>query len=80
MFDEEQLRIVGPVEDLPLPEIVITLEACNGIRPALHALEEHLVADNVLVEEVERQQRMAQVIENAHEDDQVEPLGSRAAS
>ena len=41
---------------------------------AQHRLEHQHVADHVLVQDVEREQRMAQVIEHAHEQHQVEAL------
>ena len=46
-------------------------------RPAQHRLEHEQVADHVLVQQIEREQRMPQVIEDAHEQHEVEPLAER---
>ena len=45
---------------------------------ALHRLEDQQVVRDVLVDQVEREQRMAQVVEHAHEEHDVEPLAERA--
>src|SRR3546814_11681123 len=46
----------------------------DQIRPALHRLKYEHVSDDVLVEKVQSEKRMAQVIEHAHEQDQIEAL------
>jgi hypothetical protein len=51
-----------------------------SLRAALHRLEDHQVAGHVVVDQVQRQQRVAQVVEHAHEQDEVEALASWATS
>jgi hypothetical protein len=49
-------------------------------RSALHRLEDQHVAGDMLVDEVEREQRVAQVVEHAHEDHDVERSPSAPTS
>ena len=67
VLDEVQLRIAGPVELRLLEEVVVLGDRLDLGRAALHALEDQQVARDVLVDQVERQQRMAQVVEHAEE-------------
>ena len=48
------------------------------VRSLLHRLEQQQVAGDMLADQVEREQRVAQVVEHAHEDHEVEPLAERA--
>jgi hypothetical protein len=47
-------------------------------RSLLHRLEQHHVARDMFADQVEREQRMAQVVEHAHEDHEIELLTQRA--
>ena len=57
-----------------LEEIVVRLDAVDRRRAALKRLVHQEVARDMVVDQVERQQRMAQVVEHAHEEDDIEPL------
>jgi hypothetical protein len=58
MFDEVQLRIGWAVEGRIAIELVIPIHAHNISATTLHALEQQEILRNVLVNQVERQQRM----------------------
>src|SRR4051812_33970522 len=73
-FDEVQLGIAGVVEDLRLGERVVVFESRPCRASPQHALEDQHVARHVFVDEIERQQRMPEVIEDAHEEHDVETL------
>src|SRR5438477_2851903 len=77
MFDEVQLRKSGTVEQLGGPEIVIPLHRLDGFAAALHRLKHEYIARDVLMNEIEREQRVAQVIEHTHEDHEIEPFAER---
>jgi hypothetical protein len=78
MLDEVHLRVARIVEMLRLPEGVVLLDGKHVLRPALHRLEHEHVPGHVLVDEIERQERMPQVVENAHEKHHVEALAERS--
>src|SRR3712207_8323240 len=56
--------------------IIILVERQDMIGAALHGLEDQQVAGDMFVDQVEREQGMPQMVEHAHEDDDVEPLRS----
>ena len=56
------------------PEVVVVIEAGYSVAAALHRLKQHQIARNVFIDQVERQQRVTQVIQNSHEDHEVKSL------
>src|SRR5436305_1913631 len=73
-LDEIHQRIAVALEHRVIPERIVVGDAGHVVAAALHALENHHVANDGLVQDVEREQRMAEVIEHAHENDDVELL------
>lgn len=73
-FDEEQLGIIRSIEDGPFGKIVVFLQIRHTCIAALEALEQEPVPNHMLEQEIERQKRVAQVIEHAHENDEIELL------
>ena len=69
-----QLGIARPVEVVALEEVVVGGHRLDLVRAALHRLEEQEVPGDVLVDEVEREQRVAQVVEHPEEEHEVEAL------
>jgi hypothetical protein len=69
-----QFRKAGLVEGGGLEEIVVALQGRDVRGAALHRLEDEEVVRHGLADEVEGQQRVPQVIEHAHEQDDVEAL------
>ena len=57
-----------------LPEHVVLVDGSGIGTAAQHRLEHEHVADDVLVEDVEREQGMTEVVEHTHEEHQVESL------
>ena len=51
--------------------------SATALPPLLHRLEQQHVVRDVLADQVEREQRVAQVVEHAHEDHEVEALAQR---
>jgi hypothetical protein len=62
------------IEDLALLERIVVRGVEDAVRAAQHALEHQRVVHGVRVEEVEREERVAQVVEHAHEQHEVEAL------
>jgi hypothetical protein len=56
-LDEVHLRIAGLLKCL-LEEVVVGPDLVDLLGPALHGLEQHQVLGDVLVDQVQRQQRM----------------------
>src|SRR5690606_33137473 len=74
---EVKLGESGPVEYLDLPEpVVVGQELDFGAAP-LHRLENQQILRHMLVNQVEREQGMAEVVEHAEEEDDVETLAQR---
>src|SRR5690348_3981176 len=69
-----QLGKRGTIERLGVPEVVVRVERLDLSAAAVHRLKQQEVLGGVLVNEVERQQRMTKVIEHAHEHDEIEAL------
>jgi hypothetical protein len=74
MLDKVQLRICRAVEWGIRVEIVIAIHADNVSAAPLHTLEEQKIRCNVLVNQVEREERVPQMIEDTHKDDEIEPF------
>lgn len=72
MLYEVHLGIAGLVEGGWRIEVVIGFDGDDLATAALHALEEQEIARDVLMDEVESEQGMTQVIQDAHEDDEIE--------
>src|SRR5690606_38110625 len=74
LFDEMHFGKTGLLEDFRFFKRIIALEFVHFTAAALHRLEEHLVARYVFADEIKREQWMAQVIKNTHENHEVEFL------
>ena len=72
MLDEVHLGIAGRVEVILVPEVVVGCDRRDIVRSALQGLEQHQVLGDVFVDQVEREQRMPQMIKHPHEDHEVE--------
>src|SRR5205085_1225088 len=77
-LDEIHQRISIALEDRVIPERIVVRDAGHVAAAALHALKNHHVTHHRVVQDVEREQRVAEVIEHAHEDDHVELLAEFA--
>lgn len=73
-FNEVQLRKAGLVENRPFSESVVFPQPLDVAAAPLHGLEQQQVAHGVLPEEIERKQRVTQVVQHAHQQDDIEPL------
>ena len=74
VLDEVHHRVAWRVELLLLPELIVPRDLPRLGGAAQHRLEYEHVADDVLVENVQREERVAEVIEDAHEEHEIEPL------
>jgi hypothetical protein len=74
---EIHARVRGILELVRLPELVIAFERFHGRAPAQHRLEHEQVAHHAVVQDVQREQRMTQVVEDTHEQHDVEPFSER---
>src|SRR5207248_953199 len=74
VLDEMQLREFGPVEHILLPKTVIPSHLAHLGTSALHGLKNQKIARGVFAYEVQREQRMAQVIKHAKKENDVECL------
>ena len=77
MLDEMQLRESIAIERIGSPEVVILLELTCPIAATLHRLKQHQVPCDVFMDQIKRQQRVPQMIENAHEDHEIKGLVQR---
>lgn len=75
VLNKMQLRVVRALEHFPFFKVAITSEILRFAGAPLHALEQHLVPGCIFTDEVERQERVPQVVEHAHEYDDVEFFG-----
>src|SRR4051812_41834216 len=73
-LDEIHQRIAVALKYRVVPERIVVRDAGDVVAAALHALKNHHVAHDRVVEDVEGEQRMAEVIEDAHENDHIELL------
>ena len=71
---EKQFGISGILEHGPFGKRVIFFEVGYSPVTPLERLEEHHVGCDMFVDEIERQQRMPQMVKYAHEDHEVETL------
>jgi hypothetical protein len=69
-----QPGITRLVEHVLLGERIVLLERQDLAPPALHALEHQRVLHGVLGEQVQREERVPEVVEHAHEEHEVEAL------
>ena len=74
VFNEMQLRIGRIVELCNGMEIVIRFHIHHLSATPLHALEDQKVLSNMLMDQIECEQRMAQMVENSHKHHQIEFL------
>ncbi|EGE59441.1 hypothetical protein RHECNPAF_2190035 [Rhizobium etli CNPAF512] len=72
LFDEEQRRVVPPVENVPFRKFIVILKRGNPLLAPLQTLEQHEIANHVFVEQIKCQQRMAQVVKDTHEEHEIE--------
>src|SRR6266568_1929430 len=75
LLDKVHLRPAWVGEDVLAPEIVVALPGLYLFGAANHGLEDEFAA-NFGYDLVESVERIAQVIEHAHEDDEVEFSGN----
>src|SRR5690606_24575727 len=71
---KEKLRKVRSLENVPPRELIVFLDASCALIAPLETLKQQPVADHMLIQKIERKQRVAQVVEHAHEDHQIESL------
>jgi hypothetical protein len=74
MFYESHPGKTRQIERRSVIEIIIFTDLENFPAPALHALEDHKIVCDMLVNQIESQKRVPQVIEDTHKDDQIEAL------
>src|SRR5947209_10344237 len=74
MLDKMQLGEIIAFELVGCPEVVVLLDFPRAIAATQHGLKQQNVARDVLVDQIECQQRVPQVIENAHENDKIKSL------
>ncbi len=72
MLDKGHAGPVGILELGVLGKVVIGGGGGHAVRPARQRLEQHQLSRHVFADQIQRQQRVAQVVEHAHEDHQVE--------
>ena len=77
-LDEMQLWKARPVENGSFGERVVLFERLLARIAALHRLTDEQIFGDVFADQIERQQRMAQVVEHPEEQDDVKPLTERA--
>src|SRR6185437_9277984 len=75
---EMQLWKAAFEENAFLGELIIVVEVEHELRSSLHRLEQQQVLGDVLADEVEREQRVAEVVKHPHEDHEVELFAERA--
>src|SRR5689334_3799019 len=78
MLDEMHPGVTGRVEDAALREGIVFLEVSKNVAASLHALNHEQVTHGVLVQKVEGEEGVAQVVENAHEENEIERLSQVA--
>jgi hypothetical protein len=76
-LDEMQSREARPVEYFDLREFVVFFEGFDLDAAPLHGLEHQKITGDVLVNQIQGQQGMAKVIEDAEEQHDIEPLAQR---
>src|SRR5258708_3292183 len=62
-LDEVHFGVAGTLENLGVPEVVILRNGVDGRASALHRLEDKHVLGDAIVDEIESEQRVAQVVE-----------------
>src|SRR5437867_2764701 len=70
MLNEKHPGKRGPIEDFAIGERVVLFERLDFEAAAKQGLKDHRVLDYVLLKQIQRQQGVPQVIENAHEQHQ----------
>ncbi len=78
MLDEVQPWVAGIIERTGVGERIVRGDVCHVPAAALHRLEDQQIARHVLVDQIERKQRMAQVIQHADEQHDIELLSQHA--
>ena len=74
LFNEVQTWETGPVKDLRFREGIVVRDRFHLVATALQGLKHQQIFGDVLVDQIECQQRMAEMIEYPHEQDQIELL------
>src|SRR5437763_13332837 len=74
MLNETHFRKLIPLENPLLPKWIITRQTVCLLASPLHGLKNKQIARDVLVNQIEGQQRMSQVVKHAHEKHDVELL------
>src|SRR5690349_18697201 len=74
LLDEIHLRKLPILKDLLLPKLVIVFHFRDELTATQHRLDHQQVFHRVLVQHIERQQRMPQVIQNAEKQNQIKLL------
>src|SRR3954447_6481445 len=78
VLDEMHLGIARTVEMVCGPKIIVLRDGVHPSVTSQHRLKQQLIADDVLTDQIEREQRMAEVIKHAHEDHEIELLAQFA--
>src|SRR4051812_13636486 len=78
LLDEIHQRIAVALKHRVIPERIVVGDAGHVVAAALHALENHHVAHDRVVQDVESEERMAEVVQHAHENDDIELLAEFA--
>src|SRR5689334_2501498 len=73
-LDEMQAREEALLEDRRLRDRVVLGDRSDLAAAAQHRLEDEEVPRGMLADEIEREQRIAQMVEDAHEENDVEAL------
>src|SRR5690348_9041782 len=76
-FDEVQLGISRFGKWLRRPEVVVFLQWLDHFAAALHGLDQQEIAGDVLVNEIECQERVSQMVEHAQKEHDIESLAKR---
>src|SRR3954447_7047739 len=72
VLDKMQDGVARALKLIRAPEVIVLLQRQMGGASPLHGLEDQDSAGHMLVDEIERKERMAQVVENAEEQNDVE--------
>lgn len=78
LLHKMHFRETGTIEHISLPERVVFNESRHGTAATQHRLKYEPVVCGALTQQVEREQWMAQMIKDAHEDNKIEAFSKIA--
>src|SRR4051794_15542818 len=67
LLDEVKLGKCRIIEQILPPEMIVGLKRSHLAAAALHGLEHQQIVNDVLTDEIQRQQWVAQMVEHPHE-------------